>query len=227
LRRGAGGFGAHVQPIFRLLQAKPSKQLSWRERGALRSAFTNRQWPQCRLHSAGLVSTRNCRLCVQLGFCGADDPDPVHHGTLLHRIWLCPATESVRREMVPSWLLARVQRAVRQDFTMSPADLAMYTRALVASPAASLEPPPAAETFEWVQRPADGLVTGKVYVDGSRVDGEWYFEGMCARHGWAFAAYDDAGKLCAAAKGRPPGWIDGIYGTELWGLWMATSSADP
>ena len=50
---------------------------------------------------------------------------------------------------------------------------------------------------------------------------------MCARHGWAFAAYDEEGALVAAAKGRPPALADGIYGAELWGLFMAASSADP
>ena len=82
------------------------------------------------------------------------------------------------------------------------------------------------ETFEWVQQPADGCVGGTVYVDGSRVDGEWQLAGLCARHGWAFAAYDDAGALCAAAKGRPPAWAAGIYDAELWGLFMAAMVAD-
>ena len=49
---------------------------------------------------------------------------------------------------------------------------------------------------------------------------------MCARHGWAFAAYDEAGTLVAAAKGKPPAWAAGIYGAELWGLSMAVSSTD-
>ena len=227
LKSKAGGFGAHMQPIFRLLQAKPSPQWGAREKGALRSAFANRQWTQCRLHSAGMASTKNCRLCVQLGYCTQDDPDPRHWGTLMHRIWTCPATESIRSKMVPAWLYAEVKRAMRLDGTMAPADLALYTRALVASPAAFLEPPPSHETFEWVHRPADGCVTGRVYVDGSRIDGEWFLAGMCARHGWAFAAYDDDGMLLAAAKGRPPAWADGIYGAELWGLFMAATEADP
>ena len=106
---------------------------------------------------------------------------------------------------------------------MAPADLALYTRVLIASPAATVEPLPPTESFEWVRRPADGHIVGKIYVDGSRIDGEWHF----ARHGWAFAAYNDDVELCAAAKGSPPAWVDGIYGAELWGLSMAISSADP
>lgn len=129
--------------------------------------------------------------------------------------------------MVPAWLYTQAKQAIRADGTMAPVDLALYTRALMVSPAATLEPQPPAETFEWVQRPVDDYVTGKVYVDGSRIDGEHSLAGMCARHGRAFAAYDDTGSLLAAAKGRPPSWAEGIWGAELWGLLMAVTSADP
>ena len=227
LRRGAGGFGAYLQPIFRLLQAKPSEHWGRREKGALRSALTNRQWTQCRLHSAGLARNKNCQLCVQLGYCAEDDADPKHRGTLLHRIWLCPAMEPFRQSLVPSWLRSQVRRALQSDGSMTPADLLMYTRALVSSPAASLKPPPPTETFERVKEPMDGIVSGKIYVDGSRIYGDSNLAGLCARQGWAFAAYDDAGALCAAARGRPPAWVEGIHGAELWGLAMAVSSADP
>ena len=110
---------------------------------------------------------------------------------------------------------------------MDPADLALYTRGLIASPVALIKPPPQAETFEWVQQPADGVVSGKFYVDGSRIDGEPSLAGMCARHGWAFAAYDDDGTLLAAARGRPLAWAEGIHGAELWALVMAATSSVP
>ena len=148
LRTGKGGFGAHLQPVFRLLRAKASKQWGPREQGALRSAFANRQWTQCRLYSAGLASSRNCRLCVRFGVCDEGDTDPAHRGTLLHRIWTCPVTEAFRQKMVPTWLYAAAKRAIRSDGTMAPVDLALFTTALVASPAASWEPPPQSETFD-------------------------------------------------------------------------------
>ena len=44
---------------------------------------------------------------------------------------------------MPSWLLADVRNAIRDDGTMAPDDLLLYTRALLASPEAFLEPPPA------------------------------------------------------------------------------------
>ena len=106
LKHEAGGLGAHTYPIFRLLRAKPDAEWGPRDRAALRSAVCNRQRTQCRLHRAGMVSSRNCRLCVQLGYCIEEDTDPAYHGTLLHRIWKCPALEERRRQMVPRWLYA-------------------------------------------------------------------------------------------------------------------------
>ena len=50
---------------------------------------------------------------------------------------------------------------------------------------------------------------------------------MCARHGWAIAAFDAAGKLEATAKGRPPAWAAGILRTEFWGLLMSSFSSMP
>ena len=48
LQSAAGGLGAHIRPIWQLLQARPCKHWGYREKGALRSTFTNRQWTQCR-----------------------------------------------------------------------------------------------------------------------------------------------------------------------------------
>eukprot|EP00973_Karenia_brevis_P001455 197806-Karenia_brevis.AAC.1 len=98
---------------------------------------------------AGKAMSRNCRLCVELGFCKEDDPDPKHSGTLLHRIWTCPALEKHRRAMVPHGLLEDVKKAMRRDGTMSSEDLFLYTRALVASPEGQVEQPPSEETFHW------------------------------------------------------------------------------
>jgi hypothetical protein len=164
---------------------------------------------------------------VKVGFCAEDDPRTKQWGTLLHRTWTCPATEERRRKLVPAWLLDEVRRAIRADGTMTSANLALYTRALVASPESLVTPTPDGETFEWVKQPADGRTSGTVYVDGSRLDGEWDLAGMCARHGWAMASYGTDGRLEAAAKGRPPTWASGIYGAELWSLLMAARSAGP
>ena len=97
LRSGTGGHGAHIHPIFGLLQARPSANWGPQEQGALRSVISNRQWPQARLYSAGKVASRNCRLCVELGHCSEADTDQKHCGTLLHRAWTCPATQELRQ----------------------------------------------------------------------------------------------------------------------------------
>ena len=136
LKTEPGGVGAHFHPIFKLLNARPSEQWGPKEQGALRSVVANRQWPQVRLHQAGKATSRNCRLCVAMGLCAEDGRNPLYWGTLLHRMWTCPATAEHRKNMVPAWLLDDVRRAIRADGTMTSAHLALYTRALVASPEA-------------------------------------------------------------------------------------------
>ena len=95
------------------------------------------------------------------------------------------------------------------------------------SPAPSLDSPPAADTFEWVVEPDMQAVQVDAYIDGSRLDAEHDLCGLCARQGWAIAAYDQEHKLVAAAHGRTPLWASGIHATELWGLLMAVQSFDP
>ncbi len=41
------------------------------------------------------------------------------------------------------------------------------------------------------------------------------------------AAYDELGRLTAAAHGRTPSWVRGINATELWGLLMGAQSTHP
>ena len=178
---------------------------------------------------AGFVTSPNCQLCVRFGLCDPHDPEPRHRGTLLHRLWVCPVLEEQRQALVPAWLLAEVRRAVRADYTMEPADLLLYTRALAPSPAAALAPMPQGATFEWVVHPDSGgeYGAGKVYVDGSLLDSDWKLADCCARRGWAFAVANELGDVLASARGRPPSWAAGIHGAELWGLLMAAQTAMP
>jgi hypothetical protein len=101
-----------------------------------------------------------------------------------------------------------------------------FSLAPLLPPEALIAPPQEHETFTWVKQPEDGRALGKWYGDGSRLDAQWDLSGMCARHGWAVAAFND-GLLTAAAHGRPPAWAHGIYGAELWSLLMAAMSAEP
>ena len=229
LVQGDGGYGPFIQPILRLLRLKPMAEWGAKQQGALRSAVADRQWPQARLHRAGLVASRNCQLCVRFGYCDPDSTDRRHAGTLLHRLWTCPVLEAERRKRVPDWLYVDAKRAIRPDGIMAPADLLLYTQALAVSPATLLRPAPTDESFEWVVPPSDGNggVTAKFYVDGSMLDADLKLAGCCARRGWAFAAVDELGKVVASAHGRPPEWTGGINGAELWGLLMAAQAALP
>ena len=229
LKQGREGSGPCIEPLMKLLQSKPGPDWGAKQQGALRSAIADRQWPQARLKSAGMVSSSNCQLCVKLGFCTSDDLDPKHKGTLLHRLWICPALRQERKRLVPRWLLAQVQQSLHEDCTMTPDNLLVFTRALAPSPGAFLLQAPQDETFEWVVQPASGQIDTPctLYVDGSMLDANWILAGCCARRGWAFAAVDQSGKVIASARGRPPGWMGGINGAELWGLLMAAHSAFP
>ena len=106
----------------------------------LQSTISNKPWPQARLRSAGLATSSNCSLCVALGYCDPEDPNPAYRGTLLHRLWICRALEDERVRLVPSWLLTQARSKIRSDYTMSPADLLLYTRALIPSCAFRLSP---------------------------------------------------------------------------------------
>ena len=229
LRQKDGGFGPFIQPIFKLLRPKDSEGWGPRERGALRSAFTGRQWPQARLCQAKRVTHPACRLCVATGRCADDDCTPQFAGTLLHRVLSCPATQPFRDELAPGWIKTLSERFVRQGYSLPPAEAVLVTRALAPSPAALIDDPPAEATFRWiVPPPEEGLPAGStLYADGSRLFAEHKYFGMAARHGWAVVALNAQGRFVASASGVPPSWADGIFGAELWGLWQALRISGP
>ncbi len=69
LMQKEGGYGAFIQPIFKLLNGKDGPEWDCNHKGALRSAVTNRQWPQAKLFQAGMVDSPSCRLGVAAGLC--------------------------------------------------------------------------------------------------------------------------------------------------------------
>ena len=79
-------------------------------------------------------------------------------------------------------------------------------------------------TFTWVQRPSNGAYMGRIYTDGSRIDGS---DSRTGRSGLAFVVLDEAGAIIARACGVPPEWIDDIPGTEAWALLQAATGAEP
>jgi hypothetical protein len=149
LKQGDGGFGAMVQPVFSMCRSR-KKVPGWDSatKGALLSTMANRQWPQQRLHSARMVTSPNCRLCLVLGFCDEEDPDPQWEGTLLHRTWTCKASEPHRKASVPGWLLQEVHGRISSEYTMSQADLLFFTKGLAPSLVPQFPAQPIEESFE-------------------------------------------------------------------------------
>ena len=57
------------------------------------------------------------------------------------------------------------------------------------TPAPRLDPPPTEERFEWVVQPDPMAMQTDAYIDGSMFGAEHDLHGLCARQGWAVAAY--------------------------------------
>ena len=223
------GCGAFIQPIVQLLHPQAQRDPSWtgQHAGALLSAITNRQWSQAKHFKVGQgVDGPNCLLCVHSGRCTHETRDPAFTGTLTHRLFLCPSLESVRDKHMPTWLRTVVRTHLRTDQTLPPELLLFLTRALVGHPCTWLPRPAEEGTFNWHVQPADGYITGKLYVDGSERDAEARFHKCCARRGWAFTAVDQ-GEVVASASGLPPDWVRSIPGTETWALLQAMQVSMP
>ena len=175
---------------------------------ALRSAVVNGQWPQARLHQAGLATEASCRLCGERA------------GTLLHRRE-CATTAPFRGSPDPP-PAARAAWAVLSD---KQRDI-LSTRGLLAEIDLSRYPVSPHEVMRWHMQPADGILLPRwtAYLDGSLRDGP---DRRTGRAGWAFVALDDTGAVVAAAFGVPPPWIRCIHGAELWALYAALRCSLP
>ena len=227
LRQGDGGHGPFIEPIFKLLRPRGSAEWTAKQQGSLRSAMTNRQWCQLRLFKAGRVQSKNCRLCVMYGHCDEMDPHPRHTGHEVHRLYTCPVTEPYRRLNAPDWLQREVGAKLNDSGMLDSTQLAFYTRALARHPRPRITQfAPEDDGFmEWIIQPGGGVLSGEVFVDGSRLYAEHNLFGLCTSIGYAIATFDEQQNLTALARGRPPHWIRGIYGAELFGLMQAAVSA--
>ena len=177
-------------------------------RSALRSAVSNGQWPQVRLKRAGLADTDVCQLCHSAP------------GTLLHRRH-CQVSKAARGDSrVPKHLEATYEELTADQKRI------LQTRGFVELPDISQHPRSTHDTMQWTVYPEDGVLqTGwKVYLDGSLRDEP---NEHLTRAGFGFIAYDQEGKVKAAACGVPPPWINSIHGAELWALFAALRIAMP
>ena len=232
------GCGPSFVSTYRMLDHRRyAEDQEWgsRERAGLRSATANRQWPQARLYRADLATTPDCQLCLLLhnerhgntagrnciaSIAGSGTAVPgvaIPLGTSVHRIWECPVTNRQRQQLVSPMLKLAYQRAC----ATGTADLAVWTRGLRPAQQAVRLDDEHCESFRWIVRPVDGWIKGKVFTDGSMIDGPPHLDGLCRRLGWSFVALDNVGNITASACGIPAVWIDTVYGAELWAFWQA------
>ena len=203
------GNGPLWRPILGALNGKDSKNWGPKEKGALRSLVANRQWPQQRLHAAGMVSDSTCKLC-------RDMPNGSVPGTLLHR-HVCPALRKFREEFLPEWLSEYIRTNIND---LSPVAFLALTRGLVPTPALPSRSSACFDTFSWVQEcRGDIPCQCTVFTDGSLLDNK--LPTRCHALGWAFVVIDEDGSVLASARGVPPEYIDTIQGAELWAIKMA------
>jgi len=217
---GQPSLGPCWRPLARMLD--PSVRITgWSAelRGALRSAVTNRQWPQVRKHGAGLVDDAACCLCRGQGYSLIRSGE-VPVGSLLHRSLECQCHTDLRRCYAPEDVTA-----CNGDAQNGSSRYLWLTRALQSTNAYQVPPPSKEASFLWVARPEGGLLqpAWKVYTDGSLLDGP---TPLLRRTGWAFVAIDAEGSVRASAHGVPPAWITTIFGAETWAVLQAVSHAE-
>ena len=216
--------------VWRALNPKKSTT-EWgpKQKAAYKSVFTNRQWPQARLHKAGLVDHPKCMLCyaAEVSKRGGQWQPPENCsiveaaleaapvGTLM--IWHCGATADLRQKHAPACMKELADQASVHG---TPA----FERALFPSLSPTIPPPKSQPTFVWDVRPPGGTYQGKIYTDGSRLNGK---DPRTGRNGWAFTVKNSIGRTLAAAHGVPPDWVEDIPGTEAWAVKEAAIGALP
>ena len=137
-------------------------------------------------------------------------------GTMAHRNYLCPSLNTER--------LAHAPNAMRQRAANFAAGNLAFERAIHPSINHTVDPPATDASFTWIVFPTTVFFCGRVYTDGSRLDGP---TPLLARNGWAFVVLNEADEIIASAHGVPPNWVDDIPGTEAWALTQAGYYAEP
>ena len=205
------GLGVWLAPITSALRMPNSETWGPEHKGALKSAMANRQWTQQRLHSAALVESPLCQLC--LGMAGGNQI-----GSAVHRL-TCPALQQFRDQFMPKWIGDRIHA---RNGTYSAVEHCALTRGLVAAPLVLSRAEELYDSFHWHVCLDDIPFGCSVFTDGSLLDGRLGVQ--CIALGWAFLVVDSRGHVVASASGAPPRWVDTIQGAELWAVQMALSS---
>ena len=135
---------------------------------------------------------------------------------MAHRNYACPSFKVERDRHAPDAMRQRAERFAAGNLA--------FERAMHPSLNHTVRPPAVDATFTWHVVPADGFFKGRVYSDGSRLDGP---TPLLARNGWAFVVLNEANEIIASASGIPPDWVEDIPGTEAWALTQAAYHAEP
>ena len=120
--------GLAIAPVRKLLQvASRTKEWTAAHQAALWSAVVNTQWPQARLHAAGMVEQPDCQLCAAAGIVhSAANPRSLlaepPRGTLLHRLTACRPTLDGLAATAPALLdgFTRIRNRLRARFGLPP-----------------------------------------------------------------------------------------------------------
>ena len=214
------GRGPLTAPLWKLLRAKTSaKTWTEQEKGSFKSALAGRQFSQYKVKACGWSTHHRCLVCLN-DIVEADKPyrgetrrsvreavvatseqiarAPV--GNLHHRCWSGKCLKDLRKGKAPP---EDVRTASSVEVAGNPA----WERALAPRPPLPKRGRAKHETFHWKVKPRSLPVTGRVYPDGSMLDG---IAPELAREGWGVAVLDDDGNVLAAAYGIPPPWLRGI-----------------
>jgi hypothetical protein len=120
-------------------------------------------------------------------------------GTLAHRNYQCPSLNGERARHAPDAMQQRAARSAEGNLA--------FERALHPSLNHIVPPPAKNATFNWHIFPEGGCFRGRVYTDGSGLDGP---TPLLARNGWAFVVLNESNEVIASASGVPPDWIEDI-----------------
>ena len=183
-----------LEPLLKVLK-KGGADWGWQEQCNLRSCAIGGQWPQQRLHAAGLSPHATCRLCGE-------------GGCLWHRLYKCPAIGGWRDQYEHPVLFRAASRHP---------DWPLWVRGLVGDPTFAYPPPALVPDMVWTICPPGGRLEGTIYGDGSGSRGQYRRLRRC---GWGIATISDRNVYTAKLHGPLPGWQQDVPLAESFAFYM-------
>jgi hypothetical protein len=153
----------------------------------LRSVLSGSTWSRFRLWHHKRCESPKCLACGH--------PE----GTLHHAAFDCPAQAALRLHACPEHVVKAAAVVRRQGLGAGE----LFARGLFPDPESLIPRHPVPETslVQWWRKPASGLMTGCLFLDGSALRPHWR---ATRRAGWAIVQVDRFGNPTAAAFGPVP-----------------------